>query len=119
MLIGGITALVALITFVIFSGVTGKSKYNVPVDRITISEVKKGPFQEFIPVNGVVMPQITFYIDAVQGGTVQAKYVEDGAKLKAGDPILKLSNTDVELSLANSENNVYGQKTQMQINQNK
>ncbi len=74
---------------------------------LTISEIKKGPFQEFIPVNGVVMPQITIYLDAVQGGTVQEKYVEDGAKLKKGDPILKLSNTDVELSLANSENSVY------------
>ena len=118
MMIAGITALVALIVFVAISGLTGKSKYNVPVDRITISEIKKGPFQEFIPVNGVVMPQITIYLDAVQGGTVQEKYVEDGAKLKKGDPILKLSNTDVELNLATSENSVYGQQTQMQISKN-
>jgi HlyD family secretion protein len=44
--------------------------------------------------------------------------VEDGAKLKKGDPILKLSNTDVELSLANSENTVYNVQTQMQISKN-
>jgi HlyD family secretion protein len=114
----GITALVALIVSVTYVGITGKSKYNASIDRITISEIKKGPFSEFIPVNGTVLPQITFYIDAVQGGTVQAKYVEDGAKLKKGDPILKLSNTDVELSLANSENAVYAAQTQMQISQN-
>jgi len=113
----GITALVALIAGAIY-GTTGKSKYNASIDRITISEIKKGPFQEFIPVNGVVLPQITIYLDAVQGGTVQEKYVEDGAKLKKGDPILKLSNTDVELSLANSENNVYNVQTQMQISKN-
>src|SRR3569833_4494880 len=117
MTIAGITGIVLLVAGSIYF-TSGKSKYNVPVDRITISEVKKGPFQEFIPVNGVVMPQITIYLDAVQGGTVQEKYVEDGAKLKKGDPILKLSNTDVELNLANSENAVYAAQTQMQISQN-
>ena len=113
----GITALVALIVGAIY-GTAGKSKYNASIDRITISEIKKGPFQEFIPVNGTVLPQITIYLDAVQGGTVEAKYVEDGAKLKKGDPILKLSNTDVELSLATAENNVYNVQTQMQISKN-
>ena len=113
----GITALVALIAGAIY-GTAGKSKYNASIDRITISEVKKGPFQEFIPVNGVVLPQVTIYLDAVQGGTVQQRFVEDGAKLKKGDPILKLSNTDVELSLASAENNVYNVQTQMQISQN-
>ena len=103
MMIAGITGLVVLIVYVASTTIGGKSKYNVPVDRITISDVTKGPFSEFIPVNGVVMPQVTIYLDAVQGGTVQKRFVEDGAKLKAGDPIVKLSNTDVELSLANSE----------------
>ena len=117
MTIAGIVAIVALVAGSIYF-TSGKSKYNAPIDRITISEIKKGPFQEFIPVNGTVMPLITEYIDAIQGGQVEEKYVEDGAKLKKGDPILRLSNTDVELNLANSENNVYGQQTQMQINQN-
>jgi HlyD family secretion protein len=117
MTIAGVTAIVALVAGSIYF-TSGKSKYNAPIDRITISEIKKGPFQEFIPVNGVVMPQVTIYLDAVQGGTVQEKYVEDGAKLKKGDPILKLANTEVELSLANSENNVYNVQTQMQISRN-
>jgi HlyD family secretion protein len=113
----GIVALVALVAGAIY-GTTGKSKYNVPVDRITISEITKGPFSEFIPVNGVIMPQITIYLDAVQGGTVQQRFVEDGAKLHKGDPIVKLSNTDVELSLANSETQLYNLQTQMQISKN-
>ena len=117
MTIGGIVAIVALVAGSIYF-TSGKSKYNAPIDRITISEVKKGPFQEFIPVNGVVFPKQTIYVDAVQGGRVEQRYVEDGAKLKAGDPIVRLSNTDVELSLANSENTVYNVQTQMQISQN-
>lgn len=116
--ITGITALVALIVFVAVTGLTGKSKYNVPVDRITISDITKGPFSVFIPVNGVVMPQITEYIDAVQGGTVEQRYVEDGAKLHKGDPIVKLSNTQVELNLATNETSLYNLQTQMQISKN-
>jgi HlyD family secretion protein len=118
MIIAGITVLVAFIGYVGVTAVTGKSKYNAPIDRITISTVTKGPFQEFIPVNGIVYPKVTIYVDAIQGGTVEKRFVEDGAKLKAGDPILRLQNTDVELTLANSENNVYGQQTQMQISKN-
>ncbi|MEO6850249.1 MAG: HlyD family efflux transporter periplasmic adaptor subunit [Mucilaginibacter sp.] len=117
MTVGGIAALVLLIAGSIYF-TSGKSKYNAPIDRITISEVKQGPFQEFIPVNGIVYPKITIYLDAEQGGVVEQRYVDDGAKLKKGDAILKLSNTDVELSLANSENQVYNVQTQMQISQN-
>ena len=116
--IAGITALVSLIVFVAITGLTGKSKYNVPVDRITISEITKGPFSEFIPVNGDVMPKITIYLDAVQGGRVQERFVEDGARLHKGDPIVKLSNTDVEMALANNETNLYNLQTQMQISKN-
>lgn len=118
MIIGGIVVFIAFLVIFVLPSVTGKSKYNAPIDRITISTVTKGPFQEFIPVNGVVYPKVTIFLDAIQGGTVQERFVEDGAKLKKGDPILKLSNTDVELSLANSENTVYADQTQIQISKN-
>ena len=97
---------------------SGKSKLNVDKERITISEVKTGPFQEFIPVNGVVMPLTTFYLDALEGGRLEEKYVEDGAILKKGAAILRLSNTDLELSLVNQETSVYNLLTQMQISRN-
>lgn len=112
--IAGITGIVLLIGGSIYF-TSGKSKLDVDTERITISEIKKGPFLEFIPVNGVVMPLTTIYLDASDGGRVEQKFVEDGAKLKEGDPILKLSNTDLELSLANEETAVYANQTQMQI----
>lgn len=115
--IAGVCGLVVLIAGSIIL-TSGKSKFNVDADRITISEVKQGPFQEFIPVNGAVMPLTTIYLDAVEGGRVEEKYVEDGAQLKKGDPILKLANTDLELSLANQETAVYAEQTQMQISHN-
>jgi len=112
--VGGIIGIVLLIAGSIYF-TSGKSKLNVETGRITISEVKKGPFQEFIPVNGVVMPLTTIYLDAIEGGRVEEKYAEDGAMLKKGDPILKLANTDLELSLANQQTAVFNVLTQMQI----
>ena len=96
----------------------GKSRLNVDSERITISEVKHDSFQEFIPVNGIVLPITTIYLDALEGGRVEERFVEDGAIMKKGEPILRLSNTDLELSLVNQETSVYNLLTQMQISQN-
>ncbi|NHA03095.1 efflux RND transporter periplasmic adaptor subunit [Mucilaginibacter sp. HC2] len=115
--IAGITGIILLVGGSIYF-TSGKSKLDVDTERITISTITKGPFQEFIPVNGVVMPLTTIYLDASEGGVVEEKFVEDGANLKKGDPILKLSNTDLELSLANQETAVYAEQTQMQISHN-
>jgi len=97
---------------------SGKSRLNVQTERITISEIKVGPFKEYIPVMGTVQPQTTIYLDALEGGRVEEKYVEDGAMMKKGSPILRLSNTDLELSLANQETQVFNVLTQMQISKN-
>jgi len=115
--IAGIAALVLLIAGAIYS-TSGKSKLDVDTERLTISTITKGPFQENIPVNGVVMPLTTIYLDATDGGRVEQKFVEDGTKLKAGDPIIKLSNTDLELRLADEQTAVYNAETQMQISHN-
>src|SRR4029079_11272950 len=115
--IGGIVAIV-LLAAASYYFTAGKSRLNVDVERITISEVKKGPFQETIPVNGVVLPLTSIYLDAVEGGRVEDKFVEDGAIVKKDQPILRLSNTDIELSLVNQQTSVYNLLTQMQIARN-
>jgi HlyD family secretion protein len=109
---------IATLAVASYLATTGKSQLNVDVERITISEIRKGPFLEFIPVNGVVLPITTIYLDALEGGRVEEKYVEDGTVMKKGEPILRLSNTDLELSLVNQETSVYNLLTQMQISQN-
>jgi len=116
-MMAGITALILLIAGSIYFA-SGKSRLNVDTERITISEVTKGTFQEFIPVNGIVLPVTTIYLDAVEGGRVEDKFVEDGAFVKKGQPILRLSNTDLELSLVNQQTSVYNLLTQMQIARN-
>ena len=115
--ITGITALVLLIVLS-YLYTSGKSKLNVDLERITVSEVTKGPFQETIPVNGVVLPLTSIYLDAIEGGRVEEKYVDDGTTMKKGQPILRLSNTDLQLGLVTQQTNVYNLLTQMQISKN-
>jgi HlyD family secretion protein len=113
----GIAALVILISASVYFA-NGKSRLNVAVERITISEVRKNTFQEFIPVNGTVQPIATIYLDALEGGRVEEKLVEDGTVVQKGQPIMRLSNTDLELSLANQETAVFQVLTQMQNTKN-
>ncbi len=115
--IAGITGVVLLIGASYYF-TSGKSRLNVDTERITISEIKKGPFKEFIPVNGVVLPLTTIYLDAIEGGRVEEKFVDDGEVMKKGQPILRLSNTDLQLGLVTQETNVYNLLTQMQISKN-
>ncbi|WP_242093932.1 efflux RND transporter periplasmic adaptor subunit [Aestuariivivens sediminicola] len=114
---GAVAVGVLFILYAVLSS-TGNSKLNVKKERLSISTIKRGVFQENIPVNGVVLPITTIYLDALEGGRVEEKYVEDGAVMKQGEPILRLTNTDLELSLVNQETSVYNLLTQMQISQN-
>ncbi len=115
-----VTGIAALVLLIVLSYLytSGKSKLNVDLERITVSEVTKGPFQETIPVNGVVLPLTSIYLDAVEGGRVEEKYVDDGTTMTKGQPILRLSNTDLQLGLVTQQTNVYNLLTQMQISKN-
>lgn len=85
------------------------SKLNVEQDKITISQVKYGPFQEYIPVTGTVQPIETFLLDVSDGGKVVKKFVEEGAFVNVGDPIVKLDNTALTLNIIYNEANVFQQ----------
>ncbi|TCK80564.1 efflux RND transporter periplasmic adaptor subunit [Albibacterium bauzanense] len=112
--VGGVVALLLLITASYYF-TSGNSKLNVDRERISIAEVKNDSFREYIPVNGMIMPISTIYLDASVGGRVEEKFVEDGAIMKKGDAIMRLSNTDQELSLVNQETQVLNLLTQMEI----
>lgn len=102
---GGALVLVLLVWMLFFRD--NRSSLYVDKNQVTIARVEKGKFQEFIPVDGVVFPRNTIYIDAVQGGIVEEVFVEDGAILKQGDPILKLANANMELSYMDQETRMY------------
>jgi len=114
----GFGAIILTLILYVFVFSSNNSKLNVEKERLSLSTVNNGIFQENIPVNGVVLPITTIYLDAIEGGRVEEKFVEDGAIMKKGEFILRLTNTDLELSLVNQETSVYNLLTQMQISQN-
>jgi len=105
----------AIILFVLISIVFGdrRSALNVQKERITVSTVTKGLFQDYIPVTGEVMPIETFFLDVVEGGRVIQKYVEEGTYLKVGDPIIKLENANLALSMIYNQTQVVQQENNL------
>lgn len=91
----------------------GTTKLNVQTERLTVDTVKQGVFQEFIPVTGIVQPLKTVFLDAVEGGRVEEKFVEDGAMVHQGQAILRLSNPDLQLNYLNQEANTVAQINQI------
>ena len=115
-IVGGLLLLAFIVYTLNLSG--NNSRLNVDSEYLMVSDIKEGSFQEKIAVSGIVLPITTIYLDALEGGRVEELYVEDGTVMKKGEPILRLSNTDLELSLINQETAVYNLLTQMQISQN-
>jgi HlyD family secretion protein len=99
---GGIALFVVFIGYQ-FIFADRRSKLKIEKDKITISEVKRGVFQEFIPQTGIVEPSQTVYLDAVEGGTIKRVVAESGAMLKEGDIVLELSNLNRELQVLQQE----------------
>jgi len=83
-----------------------------------VDTIHKDVFQEFIPVTGNVQPIKSVIIAAVEGGRVEEKLVEDGAAVSAGTPILRLSNSDLQLSYLNQEGNLIAGATTIELARN-
>jgi HlyD family secretion protein len=71
---------------------------TVAAGRLTVSDVRSGTFDDFIPLRARVTPLLTVYIDAVEGGRVEEMLVEDGATVAKGQLIAVLSNAELQLS---------------------
>jgi HlyD family secretion protein len=72
---------------------------RVPADELTISTVEYGPFHEYVPSAGTVVPKITHYLTATEGGRVEGLFSEIGSLVEEGDAILSLTNTDLLMSV--------------------
>ena len=106
------TIFFAIVFYMIVFG-DRSSKLNVNTDRITISTVYEGPFQEFIPISGSVLPIKTVFLDAIEGGRVEKIFLESGNLVNVGDNILKLSNTNLLLDIMYREANLFEQNNNL------
>lgn len=78
-------------------------RYSVESQKITINTVKVGEFNDYIRVNGQVQPINVIHLSAVEGGVVAEKVVEEGAMVKKGDIILRLTNSMLSRNILDSE----------------
>jgi HlyD family secretion protein len=99
---GGIAVFVVFVGYQ-FIFADRRSKLKIDREKITIAEVKRGEFKEYIPQTGTVEPSRTVYLDAIEGGTIKRVVAESGAMLKQGDIILELSNLNRELTVLQQE----------------
>jgi len=100
------------------------STFRAEKEKLTISTVEDGLFNDYITVIGNVEPITTIFLDAEEGGKVEEKLIEEGEMVKKGDVILKLRNNDLNLSIMNSESSMAYQtnelrNTQIQMEQQK
>lgn len=122
--LGGISLLVlAGLVYVYMEYGLGRS-LTVDAERITLSSVSYGTFHEYIPITGNVVPRTTIYLDAVVGGQVTAVHVEEGEFVTAGQILVDLKNSNLQLQVVGTEAQVTEQlhnlsSTTLQFEQNR
>ena len=99
--IAGGSVIILLLAWVIF----GNHAATMRVDSksINIADVTYGEFNDYIRLNGRVQPISIVQISPEEGGIVMEKVVEEGAQVKKGDVILRLANSNLDLSILNAE----------------
>lgn len=93
-----------LMVFVVYLIVRPNNKtLRVDKDTVTISNVVRGEFNDYIRISGRVQPMTTIQLSPQEGGVVEKILIEEGSPVKAGDAILILSNDNLDLQILNSE----------------
>ncbi|WP_346861240.1 biotin/lipoyl-binding protein [uncultured Draconibacterium sp.] len=93
------------VAFAIYNMALGSSGsvYRAEKDKLSISTVENGLFNDYITVIGRVEPIYTIYLDVEEGGKVEEIFIEEGEMVKKGDVILRLKNNDLNTQIMNSE----------------
>jgi HlyD family secretion protein len=112
-LIGGAAVAVLVLVLVFWLFAPRADSQSISRDRVTIATVERGVFEDFLPLRARVTPLVTVYLDAVEGGRVEKKLVEDGASVVAGQPLAVLSNAELQLSTLEKQAEVEQQLNNM------
>jgi HlyD family secretion protein len=112
-LIAGVGGAVVLLVLIFWLFAPRADSMTVARDRLAISEARTGTFDDFVPVRAQVTPLVTVYLDAVEGGQVDKKLVEDGAQVIEGEMLAVLSNAELQLSTLEKQAEVEQQLNNM------
>lgn len=99
-IVGGI-AFLLLVGWMIFGN--HASTLRVDARGISIGHVTHEQFNDFVRVDGQVQPITVVQLSPEEGGIVQEKVVEEGAQVRRGDIIVRLSNSNLDLQILNAE----------------
>ncbi len=92
---------VILVLWVVFRD--NSSVMRIDRNTVTSGEVIMGEFNDYIRISGQVQPMTTIQISPLEGGVVQEIICEEGSHVRTGEPILRLSNDNLDLQILNSE----------------
>ena len=99
--IAAAAALAALLVWIVLG--TTANTMTVAASDITVSDVTRGKFDDYVRLNGQVLPIQVVQISPEEGGIVREKVVEEGTRVRKGDVILRLSNSNLDLQILNAE----------------
>ena len=99
--IAGGAVVILLLIWIIFGN--HASTLRVDAASLNIADVTFGKFNDYIRLNGQVQPISVVQLSPEEGGIVQEKVVEEGAHVKKGDVILRISNSNLDLQSLNAE----------------
>ena len=102
---------IALLVFIIKSA--GTSTFRAERDKLTISEVQQGSFNDYISLIGTVEPITTIYLDVEEGGKVLEKVIDEGEMVEKGNVIVRLQNNDLNLQILNTESQLAYQSNEL------
>ena len=99
--IAAAAALAALLVWIVLG--TTANTMTIDATDITISDVTRGKFDDYVRLNGQVLPIQVVQISPEEGGIVRENVVEEGTRVRKGDVILRLSNSNLDLQILNAE----------------
>ena len=97
----GGTLLLVILFWLIFGNHASTLKVNK--DELTVSDVSRTEFKDYVRTNGQVMPIQVVQVSPEEGGIVIEKVVEEGSMVHKGDVIVRLSNSNLDLQILNAE----------------
>ena len=92
---------------------SGKTRLRTDPTRMTAAKVTQGEFLEYIPINGIVTPIITVFLDIEEGGRVEEIFVEGGKPIRRGDLILRFSNAALQKESISAESRLLDNLNQL------
>lgn len=109
LLIAGTLLVAAISALTLYLRFSLRRTLTIDADHVVLSSVELGTFRDYIPATGTVVPRDIAYIDAVEGGQVEAVLAEEGALVDAGQPLVRLKNTSLRLEVLGRESQLLEQ----------